>query len=365
MDDTGRLGPNRQTSYSAQFNQRVNVLGHRGNIFTRDQYRDNVILNNPLSDYHVNQVTIGYAMPIFWGINFSISEQINFLDEYNIPDTSTPRVLEYNFDYSNQIKNTPFFMDLRFRIRDEAETESVNSFMSGYDTTELSGSLYYRGYENMEIYLTGSFENYKQESLLITTPRVELQFLTGVRYLYDTKIRWSAVGSFEGVVFKDLNGDGQRQPDEPGVEGMAVRTSDNREAVTDRQGYYVLKSVSGRKVSLMLDTSRLPYGYVQTTSAKQELPIEQGVTRHVDFGVTPRSGVTGIVFNDVNGNGKYDVDIDKGVGRVRITLENGASARTNNLGVYSLSEVLAGPHTASIDFSKLPEGYLPEGIPQV
>ena len=50
--------------------------------------------------------------------------------------------------------------------------------------------------------------------------------------------------------------------------------------------------------------------------------------------------------------------------RVRIGLENGAVARTNNLGVYSFPDVIAGAHKAAIDFSKLPQGYLPEGIPQ-
>ena len=363
-DDTGRLSPNRQKSYGAMFNQRVHFLGHRGTIFTRYQNRENTILNNDLSDYRVDQVTAGYVTQLFWDINFSISEQVNFLNEFNLSASSMPRALECNFDRSSQLSNTPIFTELRLRIRDEEDTESVNSFMSGYDTAELSGSLNYRGFENMEIFLTGSFQNYKPESLNVTAPRVELQFLTGVRYLFDTQFRWSAVGSFDGTVFKDLNGDGVHQPEEPGIEGITVKTADNKEAVTNAQGFYDLKSISGKNVTLILDTSKLPYGYVPTTSARQDLPIVQSAKRHVDFGVTPRSEVTGIIFNDLDGDGKYQIGVDQGVGKVKIKLETGSVARSNNLGVYSFSDVIAGPHTASIDFSNLPEGFLPEGIPQ-
>jgi hypothetical protein len=47
-----------------------------------------------------------------------------------------------------------------------------------------------------------------------------------------------------------------------------------------------------------------------------------------------------------------------------VALENGSATRSNNQGVYSFSNVVAGDHTASLELSTLPEGYLPLNVPK-
>ena len=365
LDDTGRIGPTKQTSFGTQFNQQFDLFGHKATAFSRYQYRVSRNITDPSTDYRDDQLVLGFQTAIFWDINFSLSQEWNWLDEYNLStnQSSSPRVLIYAFDYSHQIGNTPFYIDARLRIRDEEEAESRNSFMTGEDSTEVSGSIFYREYDNMEIFLTGRFENFVPESLNVTAPRVEAEFLTGMRYVFDSGYRWSAVGSFEGFVFKDMNSDGIRQPEEPGIEGMTIRSNDGREAITDKQGFYELKSVTGKNAVLALDNSKIPYGFAPTSDVRKEIPIVQGETEQVDFGMTPRSEITGIIFNDLNGNGRYD-STDIGVRKVRVKLEDGTAIRSNSLGVYSFSAAVAGEHTASLDLSTLPEGYLPLDVPK-
>src|SRR3989338_4186736 len=149
LDDTGRLGPSRQRATGLQYNQRFNVFGHRATFFSRYQNRGNRLLTNPTLNYLQNQVVLGLYTQIFRGINFSLQEERNGVKEPNINRFTRPRALTYTFDYSHRIGDTPFFMDARLRIRDEEDTESTSSFMSGEDSTEISGGIYYREYEDL------------------------------------------------------------------------------------------------------------------------------------------------------------------------------------------------------------------------
>lgn len=363
-DDTGRIGPTRSRTLGAQINQQLFFYDHRYTIFARYQNRRSEILTNSESNYRQNQFVLGGQTEIFkTGVYFSVHQEWNHLEEVEVPRITFPHAITYNLDYSHQIYDTPFSMEARLRYRDEERTESPNSFMSGEDAIELSGGIFYREYEDLELFLTGRFESFNPENLEVATPRVEGEVLTGMRYVFDTGWRWSGAGTFNGYVYKDTNGDGERQPEEQGLEGIIIRTSDGKEAVTTDDGYYEFKKVSGKKVTLNMDVSNLPYGYSPTSTIRQELPIINKKTQTVNFGVTPRSEISGIVFNDLNGDGKYQ-PTDKGLAKARVLMEDGKASRTNISGVYSFPNVLAAEHTVTLDVTSLPEGYLPIDVPK-
>jgi len=360
IDDTGRIGPTKQRAAGVQFNRQFTLWDHNYTLFTRYQNRGSRILSNSELNYVQNQALLGFRTELFWGVYFSLQKEWNVVEEPNLRRITHPSALTYGLEYERRLGLTPLYLDLRFRMRDEEETESPNSFMSGEDSTELSFGLYYRESEDWELFLTGGFENFVPESLSVLSPRVEARLLTGVKYQWDTGVRWNVVGSFEGSVFKDTNGDGVRQEGESGIEGMTVRTEGGEhEARTGPDGRYTLPSVSGRSAAILLDTSNVPYGHTPTGPSRLEFTIEQGKAQRADFGLAPRSEVTGIVFNDLDGDGEYDLT-DTGVRKVKVTLD-GAAARTNQSGVYVFSDVLAGEHTVSLDFGTLPEGFLPSG----
>lgn len=362
FDDTGRLGPTKSRSIGVQYNQQVRLWNHPVSLFTRYQNRDNTNLTNPLSNYDQNQFVAGLNTELFWGIYFSAQHEWNELYEREIDATTYPSATTYSWNWARRIPSTPIDLDLSFRIRDEEETESLNSFMLGEDSTEVSATLFYRKYEHWDIYVTGRFENFVPESLDITEPRVEAQVITGMRYLYDTKIRWEPVGSVKGHVFKDLNGDGEQQTNEPGLKGLGVKISQDRDTLTDESGFYEFKSISGRKAVVRFDSMKLPYGFVLTGPSERELKIENGVTAVVNFGLVPRSQIAGVVFSDLNRNGKYDPS-DKLIPKAKLILEDGRMVRSNHMGAYVFSDVIAGDHTVTLDLVSLPKGYLPSDRP--
>ncbi len=363
LDDTGRLGPSRFRNLGFQYNERIDLWGKKATLFSRYNHRISHILTNSLSDYRQDQGVIGLYTTLFWGLNFSVQKEWNALEDIEVGRFTHPSVMTYTLDTNRQIGDSPFFVEARLRFRDEEETEASNSFMTGEDSAEFSGGLFYREYEDFELFLTGSMTQYVAESLAVSSARVEAQFYTGMRYSLDTGFRWGAVGSFEGYVFKDQNGDGQRQPEEPGLAGMLVHSSDGKEATTDEDGHYAISSVMGKKAVLTLDSSKIPYGFVPTGDSSIELDIVQKKTMHADFGLTPRSDVTGLVFNDLNGDGKYQSG-EPGVRKVKLALEGGEGVRTTSDGTYTFSNAKAGPHTISLSVASLPEGYLPTLAPK-
>lgn len=362
LDDTGRVGPNRLRTWGGQYNQTFDLWwGRKASWSVRYQNRQNRSLTNALSSYNNDQLVLNAYTQLFWGIVFSVQREWNWLEEPESDRSSMPQATTYSLNYSRQFFDTPFYLDLNLRIRDEEETESFNSFMTGEDSTEVSGSITYRKDPNWEFYVNGRFENYVPESLNITDPRTEGQFTFGMRHIFDTQIRWLGQANFEGYVFKDMDGDGLKEEGEAGLEGLNIESSDGKKAITDNQGFYKLEGVTGKQATIWLDGSHLPYGFVPTGSLKREVKIENQTTQRIDFGLTPQSEITGVVFNDLNGNGRFD-STDVGVKKVRLILENGKAVRTNISGSYSFSGVLAGDHVVTIDLSTVPDGYLPADV---
>ncbi|HTL71119.1 MAG TPA: SdrD B-like domain-containing protein [Candidatus Eisenbacteria bacterium] len=362
FDDTGRLGPTKSRAIGGQLNQGFDLLGHKATVFARLQNRKNRNITNPVSDYVQNQFGLGLYTTLFWDLNFTVQQEWSNLEEPNVRRVTHPYATTYSLDRSWRLWETPLYAEIRMRYRDEEETESPSSFMTGEDSFEINGNFFYRETEDLELFLTSSFRTYRPESLNVTAPRVEAQFLTGMKYVFDTGYHWEAVGSFKGVVFKDLNGDGKRQPEEPGLKGMKIKVA-GREILTDDKGMYEVRGVSGKNAVILLEPDNFPQGYVPTTPTQQNLPIEQGATREADFGIVPRSEAGGLVFSDLNGNEKYDPG-EPPVKKVRVKLEGGRTTVTNVKGVFAFPDLIAGDHVAELDLATLPEGYLPTGKPK-
>ncbi|MBI4353496.1 MAG: hypothetical protein HY593_06210 [Candidatus Omnitrophica bacterium] len=363
FDDTGRIGPTRQRTMGVQYNQGIDFWNRRASFFSRYQHRGLRLLSNSASNYIQDQFVLGFYTEIFWDIRLTLQKEWSALQEPNVDRFSVPNVFTVTLDTSRQVGETPFYFDARVRLRDEEETESRNSFMTGTDSWEVSGGLYYRADVDKEVFATGRLERFVPESLNVDLPRFESQFVVGVRYFTDTGYRWETIGHFEGFVFKDANADGVREAGEEGIPGVVVRGPDGKEAITDAHGFYELRSVKGRRVKLEVDSSKIPYGYTPTRSTQEETAIEQDKTLQVDFGFAPRSEISGILFNDLDDNGKYDLT-DTGMKGIKVRLEDGSAAKSNNLGVYSFPNVVAGTHTAVLDLVSLPEGYLPVDVPK-
>jgi hypothetical protein len=186
-----------------------------------------------------------------------------------------------------------------------------------------------------------------------------MDFNAGMRFIWDTGIRWEAVGDIEGYVFKDLNSDGLRQRDEPPLEGVKLWLGKDKSQETDLFGYYRFKGVRGNKAIVQLDVSTLPEHFVLSVLFTQEAAIVNHGTIRVDFGATTHSEISGLVFEDVDGNGVYSMG-DIGVKDAVIKLENGKTAKTDATGRYYFYDVSTGEHTITLNLNSLPVYYMPK-----
>ncbi|PKO20959.1 MAG: hypothetical protein CVU38_17325 [Chloroflexi bacterium HGW-Chloroflexi-1] len=99
-----------------------------------------------------------------------------------------------------------------------------------------------------------------------------------------TPTKTPTTGRIEGYVWEDMNQDGQRQPDEPGLAGMVVtlnsapaarlRVYQQRETITDDNGYYQFDDVLPRTCVLEVVA---PSGYWPTTQIRVELSVSANV----------------------------------------------------------------------------------------
>jgi len=170
-------------------------------------------------------------------------------------------------------------------------------------------------------------------------------------------------GTITGTVFDDRNGNSVRDAGEPGLANQVVFIDINFDgvqqksepaAISGSDGSYAL---SNRPNGIQRVRYSPPVGRRQTipTTIFRDISVVGGVTNNVNFGSTSTSVVAGVVFNDLNGNGKRDVD-ESGLGgwtlfidrnnngkldtgeRTRVTTSNGAFRFTDLLAKKILHE---------------------------
>ena len=75
----------------------------------------------------------------------------------------------------------------------------------------------------------------------------------------------------------------------------------------------------------------------------------------IDFRVTPLSAVSGRVYSDKNGNGRYDPG--EGLRNIVLHLEAAATV-TSEDGTFAFYNVQPGKHTIRLDADRLPKGFV-------
>jgi hypothetical protein len=285
------------------------------------------------------------------------NKEFNWLDAKFFGVHSHPNAFETGLDWNSQLFNSPFYGNFRVTYRNEEDTVSPLSFLSGEDYLEAYAEIAYRPQPGFETYCSARFRNIWPDNPNVTR-RVDASIYAGLRYTWDTGVHWNPVGAIEGVAFKDYNYDGLRQNDEPAVEGIKILLGKERSEITDNLGEYRFSKVRARKAYISLDTSTIPAGFVLTTPSSQEVGVSQAGVVEVNFGLASRTEISGIIFEDTDNNGKFDGK-DKGLKNVEIFLEDGTKTLTNEAGRYNFGKAKVGKHTLKLDLNSLPSNYMP------
>ena len=184
------------------------------------------------------------------------------------------------------------------------------------------------------------------------------------------------------TVYIDVNGNGVQDAGEPGLGGVdvtvrqagadgALNTVDDVITVvtTDANGKYLAGGLPVGAVEVSYDPAALPAGYFPgsnrdaTTAPSSQLIL--GATDHildVDFGIVGNATLSGIVYNDANGNGHQDPG-ETGIAGVTVNVV-WAGPRgpvtvpivTDSTGAWSQTKLPAGSYTVTLDASTIPAG---------
>ena len=158
-------------------------------------------------------------------------------------------------------------------------------------------------------------------------------------------------GTVSGTVFSDLNGNGTQDPGEGGLSGVTVELLDSNGAVvatatTGANGSYAFPNVTPGAYAVR-ETD--PTGYTSTTLNEMPISVAPGGAATANFGDQQPGAISGVVFNDLNGNGVRDSG-EPGIGGVRIEVLDSnnnviATTATTGDGRYLFSELNSGAYT--------------------
>jgi hypothetical protein len=159
------------------------------------------------------------------------------------------------------------------------------------------------------------------------------------------------VGAVSGTVFRDKDGNGEKDTGENGIEGVTVELLKNdtvvETATTQTDGSYSFTNVKEGDYTIR-ETDLA--GYKSSTNNTVSVTLEPGTKLTANFGDQGVGKVSGTVFSDLDGNGTMD-EGEGGIAAVSVKLLNAdgtavASILTGTKGLYAFTNVPEGTYTA-------------------
>lgn len=155
------------------------------------------------------------------------------------------------------------------------------------------------------------------------------------------------LGSISGIKFQDNDGDGTRDEGENGLAGWSITLSNDGGTVatttTGENGSYQFTGV-GAGTYTVLEVNQT--GWTQTApETAYEVTINSGTAASgKDFGNFQNGSVSGVKFEDIDGDGQMD-EGEPGIMGWTITLDGENNIVTGENGIFSFSNVGPGSHT--------------------
>ena len=357
QNELGRLSQRRYQSPGIGVSKTFSLI-RKVNTFLNYRYAESQNPGSPSLDYTNEKVYAGLRFSLIGDLYYFLNNEWNWLTETSSGNITHPTAMETGVDFNSQVFKTPFYQTLRFTYRNEEDTASPLSFLSGEDYIEGYAEVSYRPVPDKEVYCSTRVRNIWADNPNVNK-RIEADFNVGMRLAWDSGIRWESAGNIDGYVFKDLNSDGLRENDEAPVQGVKVWLGKNKFQVTDLFGYYKFKDVRAAKAHISIDVSTLPPGFVLTVPISQEAVITQGSNSRIYFGIIAPSEISGFIFEDTRGNGEFNKG-DIGVKGVVVTLDDNRKSVTDASGRYLFTNTVTGKHVISLDLNSIPLYYLPQ-----
>jgi len=306
------------------------------------------------SEFDRYSLRAGFRLPLIDSLSYFANYEYSWVDEVESGETNSPTVFLTGLSFSKRLSDV-LSGRLSFFYRDEQNAESDFSFLSGQDDIRTNFGLSYRPNQDMEVFMDGSFRNVwseNQDQAAFNDADLRL----GLRSSWDLLFRWDPKGYISGVVFKDLDGNGLQNNSEPGMADIVIRVG-KKSAKTNKEGQYAT-SIRAKKIVVAMNTGSIPQGFLLSTDLEKEVEIQHLQSFRINFGLTARTSIYGVVFVDDNKNKALDRR-DKRISNMKLTLDGKQTTKSNADGTYYFENVTPGKHTLILDVNSLPLQYLP------
>ncbi len=328
------------------------------NTFINYQNRKSKYYLSPSQDFNNNRILTGLSFRVIDELYAYYHREFNLLHNKFTGEDAFPTAQEMGLNFYKKIFNSPFYLNSRIFYRDEQQTESTLSYLSGEDRLEGEAELTYKPNPDTETFLKVRLANIWAEKAGVSK-HMDFDFSFGLRMVWDTGLRWQSRGGFYGYCFYDLNSDGIKQSDEKGVKGAEITGPNGKSVTTDELGYFKFANVVGKKAILELSVKSLPKGYNPTTPTSREVEIVHGKSKRVDFGIATRSEISGLVFVDKDGNGRFDAG-EEALSGVVLILDDKYKVASNLMGEFMFRKLSPGDHVVKFDLKSIPVVYIPK-----
>ena len=164
----------------------------------------------------------------------------------------------------------------------------------------------------------------------------------------------NSYGSVSGKVYQDVNLNGRFDPayDQPQANAR-VRVDGSRYVVSDANGNFRIESVMRGEHSVYLDLLSVRADLTLLDSTQQLITLDSR-DLVVDFRVVRTGRVSGVVWLDVNENGRID-DAERPLADVRVVTGSGRDTLTDENGYFLIGDLPPGEHILLLDEKTLPE----------
>ena len=166
------------------------------------------------------------------------------------------------------------------------------------------------------------------------------------------------LGSYAAVygrVYQDVNLNGRFDPgvDQPQANAQ-VRVDGSRYVVSDVSGLFRIDSVARGEHSVYLDLLSVRADLTLLDQTQQLITIESNRDVIVDFRVVRTGRISGVVWLDLNGNGRLD-ESEQPLSDVRVVTGSGRDTLTNEKGYFIIGDLPPGEHIVLLDEKTIPD----------
>ncbi len=165
----------------------------------------------------------------------------------------------------------------------------------------------------------------------------------------------NSYGAVYGRVYQDLNLNGRF---DPGIDlpqaNVKVRVDGNRYVVTGADGNFRIDTVQTGEHSVYLDLLSVRADLTLLDGAQQGVALVSKRDSVVDFRLVRTGRISGVVWLDLNENGRLD-EGEQPLADVRIVTGSGRDTMTDANGYFLIGDLPPGEHVVLVDEKTLPD----------